>query len=331
MKITFKDVGQGDTIILEWADENGKEKIGIVDCKVKGKDNPVIDYLKTTAYEEIDFLILSHPHADHYSGYLELLNYLEEKNIPILRMGHTVGFNGAEAYWKYFVVDTAERELFESIVAKWFSLRAAKDIRRIDFLHDGKVLDIDNVLTITCLSPAHDDIQLYQEKVHLDAANNEQEASQSANILSTILKVSFNNHHFLLTSDAEKSNFQGVLDRDAKHIKQKRFHICQMPHHGSFKNLNNDFWKVVEIVDPQHAIASAGNGYKHPSLKVLEHFHSAGYKVHCTNIVNGMVDFVKMLDDKAKALDSFSILADEYTSSKDRVFKLVDDIVLLVE
>lgn len=322
MKITFKDVGQGDTIIIEWIDANGKEKIGIVDCKLKGQENPVIKYLDTKSYKEVEFLILSHPHADHYSGFLELLNYLQKKDIPIHRMGHTVGFNGAEAYWKYFVVNTEQRDLFENIVAKWAELNTSNLIRRMDLLHDGKVLDIDDEMTITCLAPAHDDFLLYQEKVNLDSVSNEVEASRAANILSTILKVSYKDHHVLLTSDAEKSNFLGVLSRDSKHLIKKRFHICQMPHHGSFKNHVEEFWSVIEISEPQHAVASAGKGYNHPSLQVLAHFHKSGYKVHCTNIVNGMVDFVNMLDEKAKSIDTFSVLDDEYTISNDRIFEL---------
>ena len=41
MKITFKDVGQGDSIIIEWLDDD-KRRVGIIDCKKKGRFNPVI-------------------------------------------------------------------------------------------------------------------------------------------------------------------------------------------------------------------------------------------------------------------------------------------------
>ena len=34
MKITFKDVGQGDSILLEWTDDS-KNKIIIIDCNKK--------------------------------------------------------------------------------------------------------------------------------------------------------------------------------------------------------------------------------------------------------------------------------------------------------
>lgn len=67
MRITFKDVGQGDSIILEW-DKDGKKKIGIIDCNKYFGANPVLSYIKNpeNKVEEIEFLILSHPHHDHF-------------------------------------------------------------------------------------------------------------------------------------------------------------------------------------------------------------------------------------------------------------------------
>ena len=41
MKITFKDVGQGDSILLEWIDDEGVNKLGIIDCSKKGKEIPM--------------------------------------------------------------------------------------------------------------------------------------------------------------------------------------------------------------------------------------------------------------------------------------------------
>ena len=55
MKITYKDVGQGDSIILEW-EKNEEKKIGIIDCNRKGKRNPVLEHIVSGEYREIEFL-----------------------------------------------------------------------------------------------------------------------------------------------------------------------------------------------------------------------------------------------------------------------------------
>lgn len=329
MKITFKDVGQGDSIIIEWKDKAGTEKIGIVDCKLKGKTNPVVDYLKNTTYPEITFLVLSHPHDDHYSGYLELLEYLETANKPIRRMAHTLMFNGVESYWKYFEVSTKATDLLTSIKKKWHELNGKKFIKRMDALNDGKAMRIDESLTVTSLAPSPAEIKLYFEKVKLDEITNEKAASRAANLFSTVLKLTFGDYNYLLTSDAENSALTGALEREAHHFEDVKYHVCQLAHHGSAKNYTPKFWNKIETFKIQNAVASAGSGYGHPSFKVLKKFYDGGYEVYCTNIVNGMSEFVNMLDKKSKALDSASTLAEEFVKSNDRVFVIEEGQVSL--
>lgn len=329
MKVTFKDVGQGDSIIIEWTGPDGTPKIGIVDCKMRGKQNPVLEYLKTAGYKEIAFLILSHPHVDHYSGYLELLEFLETENIPVARMCHTLAFAGVENYWKFFEVSSKDTDLLSSIKKKWFAMNRAGVIRRMDSLIDGKQLRMDDAVTITSISPSHADIQLFYEKVELDEVANEKEASRAANLLSTVLRLSFGDFNYLLTSDTENTAFASAMANEPHHFNAVKYHLCQLPHHGSAKNYLPAFWGGIEAFQIQNAIASAGNGYRHPSFKVLKTFHDGGYRVYCTNIVNGMKDFVKMLDKRSRALDSASVLAEEYIKPNDRVFEIRDGNVQL--
>jgi len=329
MKVSFKDVGQGDSIIIEWQDAAQNKKIGVVDCKLKGKFNPVLEYLKASDYKEIAFLILSHPHEDHYSGYLELLNYIEESNKTIVRFGHTLSFAGIESYWKYFEVSTKATTLITEIKKKWFDLNKKGIIKKIDILTVNVNLHIDEQVSITCISPSHADFLEYQRRVKLNEVKYEKEASQAANLLSTTLKVSFGNYNYLFTSDTENFALNGAFEREPHLLKGIKFHVCQVAHHGSAKNYDPKFWEGIEIFEIQNAIASAGNGYRHPSYKVLKAFYHSGYKVYCTNIVNGMKEFVKMIDEKSKAFDSFSELAEEYTTGNDRVFEIKDGKVRL--
>lgn len=34
LTITFKNVGHGDTIIIEWQNDRGENEMGIIDCQV---------------------------------------------------------------------------------------------------------------------------------------------------------------------------------------------------------------------------------------------------------------------------------------------------------
>ena len=115
MKITFKNVGQGDSIILEWNGAEGRH-IGIVDCHRYEGTNPVVQHLIDNELESIKFLILSHPHYDHYSGLLELLDFCEQQNIVIERFAHTSGYHFN--YMQWFELDENKVALLEAIFLK---------------------------------------------------------------------------------------------------------------------------------------------------------------------------------------------------------------------
>ncbi len=88
LKVIFKDVGQGDSIIIEWQNDDEEDKIGIIDSN-QHNGNPVLDYIKQRKTKEIEFIVLSHPHSDHFSGLLEILEYCKENLIEINNFIHT--------------------------------------------------------------------------------------------------------------------------------------------------------------------------------------------------------------------------------------------------
>lgn len=333
MKITFKDVGQGDSILVEWSKENNN-KIGIIDCCEKGKKNPVLLHLDNYKYEEIEFIILSHPHKDHYSGLLKLLEFIEKRKIIVHRFSQTITHAGT-AYWKYFEISSYDSRLLKKIINKTKVLKEQGLIKKNDLLIDGKIIEIEDNIELECLAPCIDDIEMYQKIVKLDADKNMKEASQAANLLSTVIKLKIDDNFILFTSDAESSALLGIINNYSAKFKGAKFHICQLPHHGSEKNINESFWQIVETIDKRHAIISAGQNkkYNHPSYSVIRKFYDNGFQIHCTNIVNGMTEFTEELRALKKAsiiLDGCSELAEEYIKSNDRVFKLEGNQFILV-
>ena len=90
-------------------------------------------------------------------------------------MGHTVGFEGVERYWKYFEPDTKHTDLLSEIKKKWFALHRKKIIKRMDFLFDGKQMVIDDQVSITCLSPSPAELLEYQKRIKFTTENDERE------------------------------------------------------------------------------------------------------------------------------------------------------------
>ena len=66
-KFHFLNVGYGSCTIIEC-----NEKIIVVDCKKGDKrlnEDNLTDYIKTS---EIELLIITHPHKDHFDGVFEI-------------------------------------------------------------------------------------------------------------------------------------------------------------------------------------------------------------------------------------------------------------------
>ncbi len=78
--VTFLDVGQGESSILELPDK----KIMLVDG---GKDRTdmgrrvVAPYLWSKGIKRIDFMVLSHPHPDHFGGLMYIMDNFKVKEI----------------------------------------------------------------------------------------------------------------------------------------------------------------------------------------------------------------------------------------------------------
>ncbi|KAB1232612.1 ComEC/Rec2 family competence protein [Chryseobacterium viscerum] len=328
MKITFKDVGQGDSILLEW-EHLGVRKVGIIDCNKKGKINPVVEHLKTLDYlKEIEFIILSHPHSDHFSGMIELLDYIKSENITVKKFAHTLFILGKDfySYLKWVEIDTAALADLCQIIEKVSELRESKHIKKMEFVQERWREDLSDNLYLKCLSPSQDEAERYMKIVNGEPEKNKKAASSGANYLSTLFCLVRNDNYFLLTSDAEPTTFERLLEeRTHDELLSKSLFLGQMPHHGSSKNYHKPFWEHITKTDERHAIASAGDNAKckHPHLNVLKSFHSEGYQIHCTNLYHGSKEFLDYLVELSKLssqLDTFSTLIDSYTAG-DKVFQ----------
>ena len=66
--VHFRDVGQADSILVC----SGGETM-LVDAGDIGGGDAVVDYLKSQGVEKLDYLVMTHPHADHIGGMPEVL------------------------------------------------------------------------------------------------------------------------------------------------------------------------------------------------------------------------------------------------------------------
>jgi competence protein ComEC len=75
-RVTFLDVGQGDASLVETPDR----EVILIDGGRDGSDagrRVIAPYLWAKGIGSIDYVILSHPHSDHYGGLLHILDHFD--------------------------------------------------------------------------------------------------------------------------------------------------------------------------------------------------------------------------------------------------------------
>ncbi|GAO44131.1 ComEC/Rec2 family competence protein [Flavihumibacter petaseus] len=328
MKITFKDVGQGDSILLEWS-EKAINKIIIIDCNKKDKQNPVLNHIKSICHQEIECMILSHPHSDHYSGMTEVLDYAETKGIIIRQFAHTLHFL-ANDYYKYLgavEIDTEALKGLQDLIDTVDRLKKKGIIKKIGFITEGWHLDILDNVHIKCLSPGPEEARRYMDLVDMEPIANKSAATRAANYLSTVFVLTVLQKYHILTSDCEIPVLERLISQNSHtFLHRNSMAICQLPHHGSLKNHLPDFWDFITVSEKPVAVVSAGlhEKYKHPHFPVLDSFYRKGYFIKSTNIVYGMVEYaeyLKKLRVTSNKLDSFADLVSYHTGG-DQSFDL---------
>jgi competence protein ComEC len=82
LTVNFLDVGQGDSILLEY---NGK--VMLIDAGDQGE--VVSDYLKGQGISTLDYVVATHPHSDHIGGMNKVLNNFKVEHFVDSGYPHT--------------------------------------------------------------------------------------------------------------------------------------------------------------------------------------------------------------------------------------------------
>ncbi len=74
---SFIDVGQGDSELVQLPDG----KVMLIDAGEASAGQTVVDYLKSRGVEKIDYLVATHPHADHIGGMEAVLDVFDVSEV----------------------------------------------------------------------------------------------------------------------------------------------------------------------------------------------------------------------------------------------------------
>lgn len=278
VRVRFRNVGQGDTLILEM-EEAGILWLGIIDCKNTEEGyNAVTAYLDYLKYMEeyvfhIAFIVISHPHKDHYLGLRELLEYVGNEYILLYNYSHTMIFDN-----QYRTMSKDEKSQFDRIRNIANMVTKANNISG-KLIGDGMPLNLTPFtptprITIECLSPTLNDIDRY-------------DTNKNANHLSTVMVISNGKDCLLLTSDAPKEVFERIIRQNYPFLHKYTVAGVQVPHHGSIDNFVEEFWESLSKKEKMKtdAVISVGkdNQHGHPSAIVERKLNKMDYLVKRTD------------------------------------------------
>ncbi len=229
--VSFLDVDQGDSIFLEFP--GGKTML--IDAGERYESDEVLSYIKRRGHKKLDYVLCTHPHADHIGGMSDVINRLEIGEIFMPKASHNT--------------KTFER-LLTAIQTKGLSITTAKA---------GVDIEPEPGVFLEFLAPVS-------------------ASYQDLNNYSAVLRLSYGNHSFLFTGDAESQVEQQILG-SGKEISAQ---VLKVGHHGSDTSSTAAF---LDAVQPQYAVISCGedNRYGHPHRETLEKLRARNIKVYRTD------------------------------------------------
>ena len=84
LKVSFFDVGQGDSTFIELPDGETM----LIDAANPEDGEFIKEKIERTGYKKIDYLVATHPHSDHIGGMAEIVNEFEIGNVYMPKVSH---------------------------------------------------------------------------------------------------------------------------------------------------------------------------------------------------------------------------------------------------
>ncbi|MBC8739222.1 hypothetical protein F6X40_20955 [Paraburkholderia sp. UCT31] len=291
LDVYILNVGHGDSIVLHYC-EGGTSAFAVVDSNAKSGETPrALTKLRELGATELSFVAVTHPHADHYLGLLQVLTAYE---------GHIANFYS-------FPVDRDSPRL-NRFVAQYVAAAKKTDSKTVratvkEFVqiikHFASVKDawhtptgnlsrlvadgFGHAMVEQILPPSRVKGQFYQE---IDSGILKIESPQP-NELSLALRIQYRGHSLVLGADGTRSNWNFQRKQWQRMGVELAATSAKIPHHGSAVDSGPDVCDALygegTKADTRFAVISA-DGLSHPSDDVIDDLVKRGIRPYCTNL-----------------------------------------------
>jgi len=242
-RVDMLSVGQGDCVILR--DSSGKVAMvdgGSTDVSQAGQYR-VLPFLKYHGISKVDIVFLSHPHDDHYSAIVELLE--------------SAGKGGVRIKTLCLTVQTASSDAGKEIISA--AQKAGCNVVKVcpgDRIVCGK-------MEFVCMFP--------------DAAFE----STDVNDTSMVLLARLSDFSVLFTGDST-SACDGEVIRRLRRMGVKNIDCLKVAHHGAQTSTGEELLESFDFSIALIS-CGAENSYGHPHEELLARLREAGCRVFVTS------------------------------------------------
>ncbi len=170
--VKFLDVGQGDSELIFLPDN----EVMLIDGGDTFCSEEIVAYLEDQGIEKIDYIVATHPHADHIGGLDDVLNSFEVEKIILPEIGES---------------DIPSTVVYERLLNA-ITVNGCEPIRA----EGGLIISDEENLEIKCLGPINSNYG-------------------DLNEYSAIIKLTYGRVSFLFMGDATDNNEKELLNIDA--------------------------------------------------------------------------------------------------------------------
>lgn len=240
-RVTFLDVGQGDSAVVELPDG----QVVLIDGGATYERfdmgrGVVAPFLWNRGIRIIDQVIGTHPQLDHVGGLAWVVRHF------IVKKFWGSGETREEVFYRRLQHSLATQGLQEGVAREGQEIVSSGPCRMVVLNPPGGE-DLD--------------VSLHDSEMNGHELNNH----------SVVTRLTCGTHTMLFAADIEREG----LSRMTRSTSQDSIEVLKVPHHGAVSSLNRDW---LASVHPQYAVFSAGrhNPYHHPATVVLDAYVSEG-------------------------------------------------------
>lgn len=252
LHIYFCDVGEGDAIFIK-TPQNKQILVdgGPGELVLRCLSNAIPFYDRS-----LDLLVLTHPHADHVGGLINVLRTYQVQKVTFQQLAY----------------QSADYQEFVDLIRR----------KKVPVLEvaAGRILALDQQVRAEVYAP------LTKGELSVLGASFDPYDDENVNDSSMVMRIVCGDFAGILSGDAGKEVQQLLLKQGVVGTAD----VLKVAHHGAKDGLDENFLKKV---DPRLAVISVGrdNRYGHPHAETLEELKDAGVEVLRTDL-NGTIEVV---------------------------------------